>query len=128
MFESMVSFLMAEQLAGRTFLPPLGSTGYDRLLSPHRRPYRTSDGFIGVLPYSGEQWARFLTFAGRDDIAKADWVQDSVKRSENVGKLYAIVAEVMPSRTSADWLENLKRLDIPCAPVNSLPISSTMAI
>ncbi len=120
MFESMVSFLMTEQLSGMSFEPPLGGTGYDRLMSPHRRPFSTLDGYLGVLPYSGAHWSRFLKFIGRDDLAAADWVQDPVRRSEYVGKLYEVVAEVMETKTTAQWLADLKELDIPCAPVNQL--------
>ncbi|WP_282153348.1 CaiB/BaiF CoA transferase family protein [Ruegeria atlantica] len=120
MFEGLVAFLMSEQLSGETFRPAKGSVGYERLLSPHRKPFPTKDGFVGVLPYNGKHWASFLNFVGRGDLAQADWVQDSAARSENIGKLYAIVAEKMPERTTADWLEVLRDLDIPCTPINSL--------
>lgn len=120
MMKSMVSFLMVEQLAGRSYLPPLGGTGYDRLLSPYRRLFKTKDGYIGVLPYNGNHWSKFLKFVDREDIAEAGWIQDPVSRSENVSKLYEIVAETMPSRTSEEWIFELRHLDIPCGAVNEL--------
>lgn len=120
MFESMVSFLMAEQMAGRTFVPPIGTVGYDRLLSPNRRPFKTKDGFVSLLPYSSRHWKKFLTLVDRLDIADEEWVQDPVKRSENIDRLYQIVVEEMPKRTTAQWLEELRQLDIPSSPVNSL--------
>jgi len=120
MFESMVSFLMAEQLAGQTFVPPLGDVGYDRLMSPNRRPFKTKDGFVSLLPYSSRHWTKFLTLVERAELLDEDWVLDPVKRSENIDSLYAIVAEEMPKRTTAQWLDELHRLDIPASPVNSL--------
>ena len=69
MFESMVSFLLVEQLAGRTFEPPLGGIGYDRLKSPYRKPFRTRDGFISIIPYTALQWTRFLGLVGRAQFA-----------------------------------------------------------
>lgn len=120
MFEGLVSFLMAEHLSGETFRPSRGSLGYNRILSEHRRPYATRDGFIGLLPYSGKHWASFLDAVGREDLARADWVQDSARRSERVGELYAVVAEAMPARSTADWMDLLRALDIPCTQVNSL--------
>ncbi len=120
MFESMVSFLMVEQLAGRTFVPPIGDVGYDRLLSSNRRPFKTKDGFVSLLPYSSRHWKKFLTLVDRLDIADEEWVQDPVKRSENIDRLYQIVVEEMPKRTTAQWLEELRQLDIPSSPVNSL--------
>lgn len=120
MFESMVSFLLAEQLAGRTFVPPLGRTGYDRLLSPYRKPHRTADGFIGLLPYNTQQWTRFLSLIGRDDLAADPRVTDPVQRSSNIDMLYATIEAALPARTSSEWLALLGERDIPCAPVNSL--------
>ena len=120
MFETMVSFLMVEQMAGMSFEPPLGGIGYARLLSPYRRPFKTKDSYVTVLPYNAKHWGAFLTFVGREDLVSADWVQDSVKRSENVDKLYKVVADAMPSRTTAEWLKALRDLDIPCAPIAEL--------
>ena len=119
MFEGLVSFLMAEHLAGETFRPALGEIGYRRLMTEQRRPFPTKDGYIRVLPYNGKHWADFLKLAGRDDLAAADWVRDAAKRGENIGRLYAIVAALMPERTTAAWLELLRESDIPCAPVNA---------
>ena len=120
MFESMVSFLMVEQLAGRTFVPPLGKTGYDRLLSPYRKPHRTADGFIGILPYNTQQWTRFLSLIGREDLAADPRVTDPVQRSRNIDMLYATIEGALPARTTSEWLALLGERDIPCAPVNSL--------
>ena len=120
MFEGLVSFLMAEHIAGETFRPALGEIGYKRILAEQRRPFATKDGYISVLPYNGKHWASFLRLAGQDDLAAADWVQDSAQRGENIERLYAIVAELMPERTTAAWMSLLQEFDIPCAPVNSL--------
>jgi Predicted acyl-CoA transferases/carnitine dehydratase len=120
MFEAMVSFLMAEQLAGRSFVPPLGKMGYERLQSPFRRPHRTQDGFIAVLPYTTAHWERFLGLIGRKDLAADPRVLDPVERSRNIDMLYKVLDEVMISRSAEDWLAELRRLDIPCAPINGL--------
>lgn len=120
MFESMVSFLMVEQLSGRTFDPPLGGMSYDRLTSPHRKPHRTKDGFVCMLPYNSTHWTRFLELIGRSEIAQEDWVQDPVKRSLNIDRLYQIIAEVSPQRTTDEWLDALRERDIPCAPAKKL--------
>ncbi|HET7204203.1 MAG TPA: CoA transferase [Steroidobacteraceae bacterium] len=120
MFESTVSFLMSEQLGGATFEPPLGSTGYDRLAAPNRKPYRTRDGYVAILPYNTTHWAAFFELIGRPEVAHSPQVQDPVLRSERVDVLYAVIAEVAPTRTSEDWLRDLRERDIPCARVNSV--------
>ncbi|MBL8550230.1 MAG: CoA transferase [Hyphomonadaceae bacterium] len=119
MFESVVSFLMLEQLSGHTFRPPIGGVGYERLQSPNRRPHRTKDGYIAVLPYNTEHWTCFLELIGRADMARLDLVRDPVVRSRNIDKLYKVVAEAMPARTTGEWLSVLNAADIPCSRVNS---------
>lgn len=118
MFESSVAFLMAEQLAGQSFIPPLGNTGYDRLLSPNRKPFPSADGFISLLPYNTRHWKQFLELIGEQELAAADWVMDPVQRSQQIDELYQVVARAMPTRTTAEWCRLLDERDIPCTPVN----------
>lgn len=120
MFEVMASFLAVEHLAGRAFRPALGSTGYDRVLSPHRRPYRTSDGHICVMPYSGAQWRAFFTAVGRDDWASEPALTSDTARAGMIGRLYQRLADCLAAHGTGHWLSLLRGLDIPCAPVNTL--------
>ena len=120
MFESMVAFLLVEHLAGRSFVPPLGPAGYERMLAKNRRPYKTRDGYIAIMPYTTQQWTRFMECVGRTDLLAADWVKDPVKRSANVDALYSVIADAAPQRTTAEWLALLGERDIPCGPVNTL--------
>jgi len=119
MFETMVSFLLVEHLSGYTFRPPIGSLGYERMLAPNRRPYRTQDGYMAIMPYTTQQWMRFLECIGRTDLISQDWISDPVSRSANVDRLYQIIADAAPQRTTAEWTIILKQADIPCGPVNS---------
>ena len=120
MFESMVAFLLVEHLAGRSFSPPLGKAGYDRLLAPNRRPYRTRDGFIAIMPYTTLQWTRFLECIGRDDLLAQEWIRDPVERSANVNALYGIIADAALAKTTAEWLALMDERDIPCGRVNHI--------
>jgi crotonobetainyl-CoA:carnitine CoA-transferase CaiB-like acyl-CoA transferase len=119
MFEALTSFILNEHLAAATFAED-GRVGYSRVLSQDRRPYRTRDGWIAVLPYTEDQWRRFLTEAGRDDVLRQPWFASPTGRHEHIDDLYAVISSVLPARTSADWLEALSRLDIPCSQVNRL--------
>ncbi|MBM0104277.1 CoA transferase [Steroidobacter sp. S1-65] len=119
MFEALTSFVLNEHLAGATFQQD-GKVGYSRVLSRDRRPYRTRDGWIAVLPYTGEQWRRFLIEAGREDVLNLPWFHQADGRQANIDYLYSVIASVLPQRSSASWLESLSRLDIPCSQVNRL--------
>jgi crotonobetainyl-CoA:carnitine CoA-transferase CaiB-like acyl-CoA transferase len=120
MFESVVSFLMSEQLGGATFQPSLGPTGYERLSAPNRKPYRARDGYVAILPYTTTHWIAFFELIGQPELAHSPRVQDPVVRSQSADALYALIAEAAPSRTTAEWLQVLQARDIPCARVTAV--------
>lgn len=120
MLESMTAFVMAEHLAGHTLQPSEGELGYDRLMSKDRKPYKTQNGYIAIMPYNTKHWQRFFGLVGREDLAEAEWVTDSVQRSQHIDDLYKLVADFAPSRSSEEWLVRLAELDIPCSRINSL--------
>lgn len=120
MLECAAHFLMTEHLQGQIYDPPIGPAGYARLMNPYRRPYPTKDGFVAVLPYIDKHWEKILPIIGRADVMKEDWFRTVTTRSANVHELYRMVDEVMPTRTTGEWLELFREADIPCGPVNSL--------
>jgi crotonobetainyl-CoA:carnitine CoA-transferase CaiB-like acyl-CoA transferase len=120
MFEAMVAFLAVEHLGGLTFVPPIGPSGYARVLSPDRRPYRTQDGFIAALPYNAAHWRAFFHAAGRANWATEPSLASDQARAAMIGTLYERLAACLLERTTADWLDLLKKADIPCSPVNGL--------
>jgi crotonobetainyl-CoA:carnitine CoA-transferase CaiB-like acyl-CoA transferase len=120
MFEGLVSFLMAEQMAGYSYVPATGGTGYDRLTASYRRPYPTADGFIAILPYSTKNWIDFFTMMGRPELADLEIVKDPIKRSENINTLYEKLYEIAPEKTTDEWCEILRNANIPHTKVNHL--------
>lgn len=119
MFEFMVQFVWGDHMGGETFVPPKGPPGYPRLLAHDRRPYATKDGYICVLVYTDRNWRAFLQEIGKGDLFETDPRFSSLtKRTENIGALYAMVAEAIRTRTTVEWLETLERLDIPAMPMH----------
>ncbi|MCP5432732.1 MAG: CoA transferase [Alphaproteobacteria bacterium] len=119
MLETVAAFLLNEHLSGATFGRD-GALGYGRVMSRDRRPYRTRDGWIAVLPYTTEQWRSFLLEGGRADMVAEPWFADPVGRASRVDLMYAAMAEILLERTSAEWLAALERLDVPCSHVARL--------
>lgn len=120
MYEAMTSFLMIEQLSGQSFVPPLPDRGYARLNAPGRRPYRTRNGHVAIMPYTAAQWQRFLRLIGQGELAASPIITNDQERSRQIDRLYDLIAQAAPSRTAAEWLDLLRAADIPCAPVNRL--------
>lgn len=116
MFEALVSFVLNEHLAEATFAEH-GKPGYPRVLSPDRRPFPTADGWIAVLPYTVDQWRRFLEEIERADICDEPWFADAKSRQARIDDLYALVAEAISRRTTAEWIAALEARDVPCSEV-----------
>ena len=68
MMETIVDFSLVEHLYGYNFLPPKAPPVYPRQSSPNRKPYKTLDGYIAVLPYSDDQWLRFFSIIKKENI------------------------------------------------------------
>ena len=120
MLESMVNFTLVEHFYGQHFRPPLGPVGYSRMLSTWRKPYRTLDGHVCIVPYSDQHWRSFFAEAGRSEFLEDDRFRGMAARTRNIDALYAELAACVALRTSADWLAACERLDIPAAPYNRL--------
>ncbi|MFB9320582.1 CaiB/BaiF CoA transferase family protein [Cryptosporangium minutisporangium] len=118
MFETMAAFMLVEHANVAMFTPPLGPPGYPRALAPNRAPYRTKDGLISALVYNDKQWSAFV------DAVKPPWARPEfatlAQRAQQVETVYALLAETFRERTTQDWLDLLRSLEIPAAPVRAL--------
>ena len=119
MFETMVSFVVPEHLSGMTFEPPLGEAGYSRLLNKFRKPFRTSDGHIAVVPYNDPQWARFFEIAGKPEMIRDPRYATVLARSNYFGELYSFIEQTLAGRPTAHWAEVFAKAELPFAVVNS---------
>lgn len=121
MFESVAHFVLADHMAGRTFEPTGSDAGYDRLLSPDRRPYKTADGYLCVLIYNDKHWRAFFKAIGQPEQFEQDTRFSSQQnRSRNIRTVYAWVGEIMRTRTTNEWQALLDAADIPNQTVNSM--------
>jgi len=120
MFESMVYYNMAEHLWGMSFEPPLGSAGYKRLMSHHRKPYPTKDGFIAILPYLDAHWHKFCELAERTDLLDDDRFTTLADRVANIDDTYEETAKTMLNQTTQYWLDLFEPTSVPTNAVNTL--------
>jgi crotonobetainyl-CoA:carnitine CoA-transferase CaiB-like acyl-CoA transferase len=111
MLETVAGFNSIEMLGGYAFEPPIGPVGYKRM--KERKPVRTKDGWLTMLPYSGDNWCAFFEAVGRPELIEELSVRDPVLRSQNIDRIYARMSEIGPTRTTAEWEVLLLRLDVP---------------
>jgi crotonobetainyl-CoA:carnitine CoA-transferase CaiB-like acyl-CoA transferase len=120
MFETMVSYVMAEHLWGMTFEPPLGPPGYVRLMSIHRRPYRTKDGYVAILPYMNAHWDTFCDVTGHPELKDDPRFRTMGDRTRNIDDTYDVTAQIMATRTTQEWLDLFAPTSVPVNRVNTL--------
>jgi crotonobetainyl-CoA:carnitine CoA-transferase CaiB-like acyl-CoA transferase len=111
MLETLAAFNSIEMFGGMAFVPPIGPSGYKRMKA--RRPVRTKDGWLTMLPYSGDNWCAFFEAVGHPDCIEEFSVRDPVARARNIDRIYDRMRDIAPSRTTAEWEELLLRIDVP---------------
>lgn len=120
MAESLASFNLVEHLAGHTFRPPLGEFSYQRLLTKHRKPRRSADGWVCLLPYSDQNWADFFRLSGLVRYADDPRFKTVNARIDNVDTLYGLLEEVVGTKTTAEWMQICDDHSIPASPIVEL--------
>jgi len=118
MMETMVDFSLVEHLYGYNFIPPKAPPIYPRQSSPNRRPYKTLDGYIAVLPYSDDQWLRFFKLINEEHVLQDSRFSSLKSRNENIDQLYSILSDALEKEDTNYWIINLKKSDIPAMKVN----------
>lgn len=120
MLETTVEFALVEHLAASAFEPPLAKAGFQRVLSPHRAPYQTADGFMCLLPYSDRNWRDFFEFTGHQAFTTDPRFARLADRVQNIDVLYALVAKEATRFSTAEWVKFCDDSSIPCMPVVGL--------
>ncbi len=111
MLETLAAFNSIEMFGGLAFVPPIGPSGYNRMKA--RRPVRTKDGWLTMLPYSGDNWCAFFEAVGLPECIEEFSVRDPVQRARNIDKIYDRMREIAPTRTTKDWEDLLLGIDVP---------------
>ena len=111
MLETLAAFNSIEMFGGIAFVPPVGPAGYKRMKA--RRPVRTKDGWLTMLPYSGANWCAFFEAVGHPECIEEFQVRDPVARARNIDRIYDRMREIAPNRTTAEWEELLLSIDVP---------------
>src|SRR3954452_23964307 len=103
MIDAMRAFMLVEHGAGAISEPPVAAPGYTRVLTPERRPQRTLDGWINVLPYEVADYVAIFTDGGRADVATDERFRTRRGRLENSDSLYRDVSAILTTRTTGEW-------------------------
>lgn len=120
MLETMAAFVLTEHMGGMTFPANPGKAGYARLLQGGRKPVRTADGWMSLLPYTERHWQAFFAEAGQPELAHRYNIASRHDRNANIQALYGHLRELAPERTTGQWMALCERVDIPATPIYGL--------
>ncbi|WP_280191059.1 CaiB/BaiF CoA transferase family protein [Delftia sp. PS-11] len=117
MYETMVGFNLVEHFYGMHFVPAQGGAGYARVLAPWRKPYKTQDGHICMMPYTDAHWRRFFEAVGEPGLAQDARFASQASRTRHIAELLEILSGHAAQQSTQHWLQVCQRLEIPAAPV-----------
>jgi crotonobetainyl-CoA:carnitine CoA-transferase CaiB-like acyl-CoA transferase len=120
MVDVMTAFMLVEHAGAATARPPQGEPGYLRILSPNRRPQRTKDGWVSVLPYTRKNFEDIFRAGGRTDLVGDERIATARSRLAHIDSIYAEVASILTQRTTEEWLAFCKAAEVPASAIPTL--------
>lgn len=90
---------------------------------PNIVPYQafeTADGFMILAIGNDAQFQRFCDLAGNPQLAEDERFKQNSSRVKHRDILVPQIVEIMTSKTTDDWLNELNQRGIPCGPINNI--------
>ena len=115
MLDAVIAFMWPEGMAYHTFVRDDGET-----LKPVERRdlvFPTADGHMIASTVALREFQGFARAANKPEWLSDPRFQDAAGLVANAGERLELMAEVLRTRTTAEWLEALDAEDVPCGPV-----------
>ena len=120
LYENTAKMVLEEHMYLRTFEPPLGGTCDPRLVDSEARPLPTKDGWICITANTDAQVYVIFEAIGRPELKSDPRFSTLAARFEHIAEFFAIRAEGMKQKTTAEWIEIFDRRDVPAMPYQTL--------
>jgi len=120
MFENITRFVLEEHMYHLTFDPPIGSAGDPRIFDPLARPAQTRDGWISVSANTDAQAFAVFDAIGRPELKTDPRFSSVAARFKHVPEYFAIRAEGLKQKTTAEWLAIFDETDVPAMQYHTL--------
>ena len=120
MLETFTGFIQIEHLWGKTYLDAQGKFGHPSTITPHRKPYKTKDGYIAVLPASREGSVKFLELGGIPDAYESERFLSAQGGKARVNAYYEMMRDAAATRTTDEWMELCDKHHIPAMRANEM--------
>jgi crotonobetainyl-CoA:carnitine CoA-transferase CaiB-like acyl-CoA transferase len=118
MFDAALAFNLVEHLSRAAV--PGEPPGYNRVLTAHRGPHRTSDGWVAMLPYTDAHWNALFAAVGEEQLLAHEWFADHRARLAHADEVYGLLASILVRKTTAEWVTIGIEIGVPVSLVPSL--------
>ena len=82
--------------------------------------FATADGHIILAVGNDSQFASFCQVAGCPELAQESRFKTMSQRIVHRAELIPLIADIMRTRTKAEWIETLEAANVPCGPINNM--------
>lgn len=114
---SLLTYMATYHSIGGLIPKPQGAS--HEVLVPYQS-FKTKDLYLVVACPTEKFWQSLCRALGREDLISNPHFKDALQRIINRQELYQILQEIFLTRTVDEWMEVLRREDVPSAPVNTL--------
>jgi crotonobetainyl-CoA:carnitine CoA-transferase CaiB-like acyl-CoA transferase len=88
--------------------------------SPGTGMFQTADGFINIAASGDSLWKKFCEVAGDKDLQTNPDFATVVSRGKNRPALIAHLNDIVRSKPSKFWVDELSKAGVPCGPINTI--------
>ena len=88
--------------------------------SPGTGMFQTADGYINIAASGDSLWKKFCEVAGDKDLSTNPDFATVVSRAKNRPALIAHLNDVVRSKPSKFWVDELSKAGVPCGPINTI--------
>jgi len=97
-----------------------GKFGHPTSITPHRKPYKTKDGYLVVLPASRDGSVKFLELGGIADAYNSERFLSAAGGKARVNAYYGMMCEAAATRSTEEWMELCAEHHIPAMRANEM--------
>jgi len=117
MLDAVVSFIWPESMPAYTFVGNEPAT----VRPPGTRDlvFETTDGYITAAANSDSEWAGLASTLGHPEWIEDPRFKHPADRIRNADVRLDLTAEIIRTRSSAEWLTAFDAAEVPCAPIQT---------
>src|SRR5215471_6711918 len=115
MLEAVLAFLWASDMGSQTFVGE--EPARQEPASAHDLIYETADGYITAAALTDRQWVGLARAVEHPEWLEDERFRTSALRQKNIDARLELTQQALLTRSTAQWLERLTAVGVPCAPV-----------